>query len=122
MKFTDIKNTTKGALHKQWWFDSGGRWLVLRAARTPYYRYLPGHKKGAYTARWHRYYEVELAEGEEIIRWIRRGRKEGTVYYKYEQGELAKQHSHQGSPEWVVVWKEKMKLAKEEKHEAAELS
>ena len=84
----------------------------MRATRIPYYRYLPGHKKGPYTARWHRYYEIELAEGETVVRWIKRGRKEGTVYYKYEQGELAKQHSHQGSPEWVTAWKEKMKRAK----------
>ncbi|HHT9130863.1 MAG TPA: hypothetical protein ACFYED_00045 [Candidatus Tripitaka californicus] len=115
MRFTDIKDTTPGKVHKQWWFGIDERWLCLRAESKPYYRYLTGHKKGPYTARWHRYYEVELEEGEEVVRWVKRGRKEGTIYYKYEQGELKKEHSHQGRPEWVRAWVEKMKLLKAQK-------
>src|SRR3990167_4545848 len=101
VKLTDVKDGRRGAVHKQWWFDyPESTYLSNKAVAKPYYHYLSA--PGAPSKRWMRMYTVELEEGAQVVRYVRRGRKTGWVRYEVVEGVLVRQESQGGAPPWMT--------------------
>jgi hypothetical protein len=105
MRFLDVNNPP----YRQYWFiNIEGIFLFKKGLPNSWYHYFP--KTGAKN-RWTRHYDVDVQEGQRLIKYVRKGRVPWWEVHEVQNGELVKIEDHPGIPPHIQAFVDKMRGA-----------